>query len=96
MEKKKIHTTEDVEKVVNDPERQEAIRALHKKQRAKKKRKMLLDALAYLALAVVIGALGNVGWMLKRLAYSLCAVAGLYSAFKFGRWFEVCKRCGWR
>lgn len=94
MENKRC--VEDVEKVVNDPERQEAIRALHKKQRAKKKRKMLFDALAYLALAIAIGALGNVGWMLNRLAYPLCAVSGLYSAFKLGRWFEACKRWGWR
>ena len=37
---------DDVERIVNDPERKEAINAFHEKRYAKRQRKMLTTALA--------------------------------------------------
>lgn len=79
---------DDVERIVNDPERQEAINAFHHKRQAKRQRKILIDACVYAAFALAFGALGIVGWMTPRIAYPVCAACGLYSAFRFGRWFE--------
>jgi fatty acid desaturase len=95
MENKKIYN-DDVERIVNDPERQEAINAFHEKRAARRQRKMLADACVYLAFALAFGALGVLGWMFNWIAYPVCAVCGLYSAFLTGRWFENGKCLGWR
>ncbi len=95
MENKKIYA-EDIERIVNDPERQEAINAFHEKRYARRQRKMLIDACVYLTFAVAFGLLGIVGWMFNWLAFPVCAACGLYSAFRFGRWFENGKCWGWK
>ena len=94
MENNKIYN-DDVERIVNDPERQEAINAFHEKRQAKRQRKMLIDAFLYLAFAMAFGLLGSVGWMFNWFAYPVCAACGLYSSFRFGRWFENGKCWGW-
>ena len=42
---------DDAERIVNDPERQEAINAFHEKRMAKRQRKMLFDAILFTAIA---------------------------------------------
>ena len=86
---------DDVERIVNDPERREAINAFYEKRQAKRQRKMLMDACVYAAIALAFGLLGCGGWMFNCIAYPVCAVFGLYSAFRFGRWFENGKCWGW-
>lgn len=95
MENKEIIYNEDVERIVNDHERQEAINAFYEKRQARRQRKMLMDACVYLAFAIAFGLLGYVGWMFNWLAYPVCGACGLYSAFQFGRWFENGKCRGW-
>lgn len=95
MENKEIIYNDDVERIVNDPERQEAINAFHEKRMAKRQRKMLIDAFVYLTFALAFGALGIVGWMFNWIAYPVCVVCALYSVFRFGRWFENGKCWGW-
>lgn len=87
---------DDVERIVNDPERVEAINEFHRKRHAKRQRKMLIDACVYLTFSLAFGALGFVGWMFNWLAYTVCAACGIYSAFRFGRWFENGKCWGWK
>ena len=87
---------DDVERIVNDPERQEAINVFHEKRQAKRQRKMLMDASVYAAITLVFGLLGCVGWMTKYIALPVCGLTGLYCAFRFGRWFENGKCWGWK
>ena len=87
---------DDVERIVNDPERQEAINAFHEKRQEKRQRKMLIVACVYASFALVFGLLGIVGWMFNWIAYPVCAACALYSAFRFGRWFENGKCRGWK
>lgn len=97
MENKTI-TYDDVkewERIVNDPERQNAINAFHENRQAKRQRKMLIDACVYAAIALSFGLLGCVGWMTPYIALPVCSICGLYSAFRFGRWFENGKCWGW-
>ena len=86
---------DDVERIVNDPERQEAINAFHEKRQARRQQKMFIDACVYFVLAASLGTLGIVGWMIDWIAFPLCAACGLYSSFRFGRWFENGKCWGW-
>lgn len=95
MGKQKIHIAEDVEKVVNDPERQATISAFYRKRKAKRQRKILFNTFAYMLLALAIFSLGFVGWMYDRLAYPLSIAVLMYSAFLFGRWFENGKFARW-
>lgn len=87
---------DDVERIVNEPERQKAINAFHEKRQAKRKRKMLFDACVYATIALTFGLLGFVGWMFGWIAYPVCSACGLFSAFRFGRWFENGKSYGWK
>ena len=94
MENKKIYN-EDVERIVNEPGRQEAINAFHEKRMARRQKKMLVDGCVYATIALAFGLLGCVGWMFNWLAYPVCAACVLHSAFRFGRWFENGKVYGW-
>lgn len=87
VENKKIYN-DDVERIVNDPDRQKAINAFHEKRMAKRHRKMLMDACVYAAIAVTFGLLGCVGWMTTYIALPVCNIMGMYATFCFGRWFE--------
>ena len=87
---------DDVERIVNDPERVDAINEFHRKRHAKRQRKMLADACVYAVFALSFGLLGCIGWMAPCIAFPVCAVCGLYSAFRFGRWFENGKCLGWK
>lgn len=94
MENKKIYN-DDVERIVNDPKRKKAINAFHEKKQAERQKKMYMDAVVYLTISLVAGMLGLFGWMTEWIAFPLCGVCGLYSAFCFGRFFENLKCWGW-
>ena len=97
MENKTI-TYDDVrewERIVNDPERQEAIAKFHNKRQTKRQRKMLTDACVYATIALAFGLLGVGGCVSAWLAYPVMAACGLYATFCFGRYFENGKCCGW-
>ena len=87
---------DDVERIVNDPERQEAIHAFHQKRRSKSQRKMLIDTCVYATIALAFGLLGCVGCMKPWIALPVCLIGGIYSVFLFGRWFENGKCRGWK
>ena len=87
---------DDVERIVNDPERQEVINAFHEKRCAKRQRKMLIDAVVYASIALAFGLMGCVGWMTPWIAFPVFSICGIYSAFCFGRWFENGKCLGWK
>lgn len=87
---------DDVERIVNDQARKEAVNAFHEKRQAKRQRKMLIDAIVYATIAIAFGLLGCVGWMTPYIAFPVCIICCLYSAFCFGRWFENCKCLGWK
>lgn len=87
---------DDVERIVNDPERQKAINAFQEKLYAKRQRKMLTDAVIYAAIAFAFGLIGCVGWVTPYISLLVCGIGGMYSAFRFGRWFENGKCWGWR
>lgn len=85
---------DDVERIVNDPERQEAINSFHERRRAKRQRKMLIDAVVYAAIALAFGLLGCVGWMTPWLALPIFGLCAAYASFCFGRYFESMKCWG--
>lgn len=86
---------EDVERIVNEPDRQASIAAFRNKQMAKRQRKMLLDAISWAVLSLVFATLLCLGWMAAGIAVPVFAAFGLYSAFCFGRYFENGKCLGW-
>lgn len=86
---------DDVERIVNEQKRRAAINAFHENRIAKRQGKMLIDSCVYAAIALAFGLLGFVGWMTRWIALPVCGLIGLYSAFRFGRWFENGKCWGW-
>lgn len=95
MENKKIYN-DDVERIVNDPERQEAITEKHKKEHEERQAKILTDVLAFGVASLFCGLMGCFGWAAPWVAFPAFAVCGLYSAFLFGRWFEGNKFRGYK
>lgn len=87
---------DDVERIVNDPERQVAIKAFHYKRQAKQQRKMLIDGIVFALLCFPLGVLYWMGLVSVLVAAPLQVACSLYSAFRFGRWFENGKCCGWK
>lgn len=86
---------DDVERIVNDPERQETISKLHQKMKIQKQRKMFRDAAICAVLCLAIGKIGSSELMVNWIAFPLCAGFGIYGSFCLGRWFENGKCCGW-
>ena len=86
---------DDVERIVNDPERLEAINAFHNKRKAKRQRKMLFDALLFAAIALMFGVLGIYNLIVPWISFWVAFAVGMYAAFLFGRLFENGKICGW-
>jgi hypothetical protein len=86
---------DDVERIVNDPERVEAINEFHRKRHAKRQRKMLVDALVYLTFSLAFILLGVFNFLNDWVAAAVYIVCGAYSMFCFGRFFENGKCLGW-
>ena len=95
MESKEIFYNDDVEKIVNDPDRQKSIKDFYNKQHTKKHRKMLMDACLCAAVAMAFGLFGCVDWVTPYIALPICVIGTMYSTFQFGRWFENGKCRGW-
>lgn len=94
MENKKIYA-EDIERIVNDPERQQKIEKFHRERLADRQKKMLLRSVTHATLAIIFAILGFVGWMTPWISYPMLAILGLSASFNFGRWFENGKVYGW-
>ena len=94
MENKNVYN-DDVERIVNEPERQEAISTFYEKRQERKQKKILNNACLKLVLAVVFGLLGVSGLFVSWFAFPVMSVFGLCSAFSFGRYFENGKVFGW-
>ena len=86
---------DDVERIVNDPERVEAINEFHRKRHAKRQRKMLMDAIVFATVAVAFAAVGICGLMTNWIACPVFCACGIWSAFCLGRFFENGKIYGW-
>lgn len=86
---------DDVERIVNDPERQEAINAFHEKRMARRQRKLLSDAVVYATIALAFGLCGCSHIMATWIAFPIMAACGLYATFIFGRWSEHRNNWGW-
>ncbi len=95
MENKNAIYNDDVERIVNEPRRQEAINAFHEKRQAKRQRKMLTDACVYATIGLAFGVLGVGGCITAQIAFPVMAVCGLYATFCCGRYFENGKCQGW-
>lgn len=86
---------DDVERIVNDPERLAAINAFHRNRKAKRQRKMLFDAILFAAIALMFGVLGIYNLIVPWISLWAASAVGMYAAFLFGRFFENGKICGW-
>ena len=86
---------DDVERIVNDPERLAAINAFHRNWKAKRQRKMLFDAILFVAIALMFGVLGVYNLIVPWISILVASAVGMYAAFLFGRFFENGKICGW-
>ena len=95
MENKKIYN-DDVERIVNDPERQAAISEFHNKRLAKRQRKMLIEAIVFAVICLPIGVLWKTGLMSVLVTAPLQLICSVCSAFCFGRFFENGKCYGWK
>jgi hypothetical protein len=86
---------DDVERVVNESERRLYIEEFHRNRKAKRQKKMIMDAISCAGVSLAFGVLGCIGWLALWIAMPTCSAVGLYSAFLFGRFFENGKICGW-
>lgn len=96
MENKNVIYNDDVERIVNDPERQRKIKENQRERKVKKQVSMLTDAVMLFVICICFTALGWMGLISNIVAYVLRVVTGLSSAFLFGRWFENGKCNGWQ
>ena len=87
---------DDVERIVNDPERLAAINAFHRNRKVKRQRKMLFDALLFVAIAWMFGVLGVYNLIVPWISFWVAFAVGMYAAFLFGRFFENGKCYGWK
>ena len=87
---------DDVERIVNDPERIAVINERYHNRQMHKQRKFLIDAAVYVVIAVAFGLTGCFNCMTPWIAFPAFAVCGMYSAFCFGRYFENGNCWGWK
>lgn len=86
---------DDVERIVNDPDRVEAINNFHRKRHHQQQRKMLIDAVVCAVVALIFGLFGCVGFLAPWVSVIVTGIVGLYSSFLFGRFVENGKCYGW-
>lgn len=80
---------DDVERIVNDPERQRGISEFYSEKSKQHKNKVLSRGFVCIAASVVIGSLGVIGWINPILSCLSCGFFVLRAAFSFGRFFGV-------
>lgn len=93
MEKEKYNG--DVFEMVNNYDRQQAIRKKYSNQRKRKNMRICNWAIASGIVSLFFGLMGITGAMIVWVAFPLCMVLGMLSAFLAGRWFENGKCLGW-
>jgi hypothetical protein len=94
MEKEKFN--HDIFEMVNNHERQEAIRKKYSEKRKRNNLRILNYAISVGFVAMFFGILGLTGAMNIYMASPIFSFGGLLSAFLTGRWFENGKCLGWR
>lgn len=94
MENKKNNT--DIFEMVNNHDRQEAIRWKYSEKRKRDNLKILNWSIIAGTISLFFGLVGVLGGMAGWIAYSVFSVSGVLSAFLAGRWFENGKCLGWK
>lgn len=86
---------DDVERIVNDPERIAVINERYYHRQMHKQKKKLADGCVYATFTVAFGVLGCIGWMTPWIAFPVFGLCALYATFCFGRYYENGKCWGW-
>lgn len=97
---------DDVERIVNDPERQECIEAkenekneainrFHNKRMRKRQERFMRNAIAFVFVAIVFAVLGFCSLLHIWISAVLFGVFAMIGVFNFGRFFENGKMVGW-
>lgn len=86
---------EDVERIVNKKERQEAISRFYYSQKEKIQKKMFRDALIFSVFGALFGLVGCFDFVAPWIAFPAFVICGLCAAFRFGKWTENVKHWGW-
>ena len=87
---------DDVERIVNEPTRQEGINEFYKRRWARMRRRMLTNSFVLAMLATMFAFFGITGWLIPVISFVAAVVCGVFCAFCFGRWFENGKCTGWK
>lgn len=94
MEKEKYNG--DVFEMVNNYDRQEAIRKKYSEKRKRNNLKILNWSIASGVVSIFFGLMAITGCMIVWVAFPICTFCGILSAFLGGRWFENGKCLGWK
>ena len=86
----------DVEKIVNNQERQENIKKFHNKQKIKKRRKMIVNSCACMVFAVIFALFSFFKLMVSQIGLPISLMCILCESFFIGRWYENGKCLGWK
>jgi hypothetical protein len=93
MEKEKFNN--DIFEIVNNHERQDAIRKKYSEKRKRKNLKILNMAIISGVISLFFGIIGLTGAMNIYISSPIFSLCGLLAAFLTGRWFENGKCLGW-
>lgn len=85
----------DIFEMVNNHERQEAIRRKHSDRRKRNNLKICNWAIISGVISLFFGLLGITGAMIIWVAAPICFGAGMLASFLAGRWLENGKCLGW-
>jgi fatty acid desaturase len=85
----------DIFEMVNNHERQEAIRRRYSEKRKRNNLKIVNWAVAFGFVSLFFSLMAVTGCMIVWVAFPLCTFFGMLSAFTAGRWFENGKCWGW-
>lgn len=94
MENKNAIYNDDVERVVN--QKHEIIERRYDARIAHRQNKMLQTAVFYFVISIAFLAVGILNWMVKWIAFPICILCALYSAFSAGRFYENGKCWGFK
>lgn len=93
MAKEKYNS--DIFEMVNNHDRQEAIRRKHREKRKRKNLRILNRAVTSGVIALFFGIMGLTGAMNIYIASAIFSFFGILTSFLAGRWFENGKCLGW-
>lgn len=87
----KKRTAEDVDRIVNNPDRQRKISKFYKERREKARRKILFQSVVAAFLSFLIGLMCKNGVFAIGFALPVQLFLSHLALFFFGRWFEMLK-----